>query len=127
MPIQQLFTVIVIITGILIAGEAIALLVGMHFLSPGNNPWISIKNDLLLGLDIVIGLALIYSMITGTRTASLSAFYILVGAALLTHGFREYEYLARLPNRFCVNQPLFILNNLKLIGSAISIGIALMI
>lgn len=32
----------------------------MHFLSEDDIPWISLKNDLLLVLDIVVGLGLVY-------------------------------------------------------------------
>ena len=42
-----------LVTGILIAGEALALLVGMHLLSGSGNTWVSAKNDRLIGLDII--------------------------------------------------------------------------
>lgn len=44
------------------------------------------------------------------------AFHFLVSLALLTHAYREWEYLARAANPFCANRPLFVVNNLKLIG-----------
>jgi hypothetical protein len=39
-----------------------------------------------------------------------------VGLALLTHDYREWEHLARAGNPFCANAPLFVVNNLKLVG-----------
>jgi hypothetical protein len=35
---------------------------------------------------------------------------------VLTHGYREWEYLARASNPFCANAPLFVASNLKLAG-----------
>ena len=34
-----------LLTGLVIAGEALALVVGMRVLSPGDNPWVSLKSD----------------------------------------------------------------------------------
>ena len=50
--------IVAIITGILVAGEAMALLVGMVVLSPHPNPWISPRNIFWFGLDIVCGASL---------------------------------------------------------------------
>ena len=71
---------VILLTGLVIAGEALALQVGMHFLSERNNPWISFKN------------------------------------ALLVHVYRDWEYLAHSANQFCLNLPLFVVNNVKLAG-----------
>ena len=46
--------IVAIITGVLVAGEALALLVGMVVLSPHPNPWISPWNIFWFGLDIVL-------------------------------------------------------------------------
>lgn len=103
-------------TGAVVVGEALALLVGMHFLSEGDNPWISVKNDLFLALDIVAGLGLVYLALAHRGAAWPHAFPILAGLALLTHGYREWEYLAHASQTFCFNAPLFLANNLKLAG-----------
>jgi hypothetical protein len=111
-----LFKIVTLMTGLAIAGEALALLVGMHFLSEGHNPWISFKNDLLLVLDIVAGLGLVYLALAHRGPGWSYALYSLAGLALLTHGYREWEYLAGGGNPFCANAPLFIVNTLKLVG-----------
>jgi hypothetical protein len=111
------FKITSLLTGLTMAGEALALLVGMHVMSAGDNPWISVKNDLFLTLDIVAGLGLLY-LVLAHRGVS-SAFYCLVGLAGLTHGYREWEYLVRASNLFCANAPLFVVNNLKLAGLSI--------
>ena len=112
------FKMTALLTGMVVAGEALALLVGMHLLSKGDNSWISAKNDLFLALDIVAGLGLVYLALAHRGSAWPYALYSLVGLALLTHGYREWEYLARAGNPFCANAPLFVLNNLKLVGLA---------
>jgi hypothetical protein len=104
------------LTGIVIAGEALALVLGMHVLSPGGNPWISLKNDLLLGLDIVVGAGLLIVAANRGSPPASGIFYVLVCTALVTHGYREGEVLARAGNAFCANAPLFAVNSLKLVG-----------
>jgi hypothetical protein len=110
------FKIVTLLTGMVIAGEALALLLGMHLLSEGGNPWISFKNDLSLVLDIVVGLGLVYLALAHRGAAWPYALYSLAGLALLTHGYREWEYLAGAGNAFCANTPLFVVNNLKLVG-----------
>ena len=110
------FKTATLLTGMVVAGEALALLVGMHFLSKGDDPWVSFKNDLFLTLDIATGLGLVYLALAHRGAACPYALYCLVGLALLTHGYREWEYLARASNPFCANGPLFAVNSLKLAG-----------
>ena len=110
------FKITTLLTGMVVAGEALALLVGMHFLSEGDNPWISWKNDLFLVLDVVAGLGLVYLALVHRGAAWPYALFILTGLTLLTHGYREWEYLAGAGNPFCANAPLFVVNNLKIAG-----------
>jgi hypothetical protein len=108
------FRIATSLTGLTMIGEALALLVGMHILSADDNPWISVKNDLFLALDIVAGLGLLY-LVLARRTVPY-ALYFLVGLGLLAHGYRVWEYWARARNPFYANAPLFVVNNLKLAG-----------
>ena len=55
---ERFLKIVAIITGVLVAGEALALLVGMVVLSPHPNPWISPRNIFWFGLDIVCGASL---------------------------------------------------------------------
>jgi hypothetical protein len=110
------FKITTLLTGLVLAGEALALLVGMHFLSESHNPWISLKNDLFLALDIVAGLGLVGLALAHRGSGWPYALYSLVGLALLTHGYREWEYLAGASNPFCANAPLLIVNTVKLVG-----------
>jgi hypothetical protein len=44
----------------MVAGEALALLVGVRILNKDGHSWISPKNDLFLAIDIVAGVGLGY-------------------------------------------------------------------
>ena len=110
------FKLLTLVTGAVVAGEALALLVGMHVLSRGDNAWMSIKNDLFLALDIVAGVGLVVVALAHRGAVWPYAFMFLAGLALLTHAYREWEYLAGASNPFCANAPLFVVNTLKLAG-----------
>jgi hypothetical protein len=110
------FNMITLVTGLFIAGEALALLVGMHFSSQSDKSWVSVKNNLFLALDILAGLGLVFLALVQRGAAWPYALYALAGLALLTHGYREWEYLAGTDNAFCATTPLFVVNNLKLVG-----------
>jgi hypothetical protein len=110
------FKVLTALTGIVIAGEALALAVGMHILSPADNRWISLKNDLFLGLDVIVGLGLVLVAAVSRRVVPSGILCVLVFSSVVARGYRELEYLIRTGNAFCANAPLFVLNNLKLIG-----------
>ncbi len=124
MPALHILKAISILTGIIIVGEALALLVGMHFLSPRGNPWISFKNDLLIGIDIAAGIGLVYVVVANTDFSA-GLFFILIGVSLLAHGYREWEYFSDVSAKFCINLPLFILNNIKLAGLLAGTAMAL--
>lgn len=108
-----------ILTSLLIGGEALALLIGMHFLSERPNLWISIKNDFLLLLDLVTALGLFLIVMMNKDVTASNAFYVFALVSLLSHAYRGWEYLACVPNKFCINVPLFIINDLKLLGLVI--------
>jgi hypothetical protein len=110
------FGVTALLTGVVTAGEALALLIGMRVLSQPGNPWISAKNDLLLALDILVGLGLIWLAWRGPSALGSALFWLVTAAGLLSHGFRDWEYLITAANRFLANGPLFVVNNLKLLG-----------
>ncbi|MCG8699344.1 MAG: hypothetical protein MI922_14915 [Bacteroidales bacterium] len=109
-----------IVTGGLIAGESLALLVGMNLLSSGPNPWNTNRNNIMLGLDIITGAGMIYLGLTSNNLHSSKLLYALTSVNIASHTFRSYEYFG--PggdSKFCFNLPLFIVNNLKLTGAAI--------
>jgi hypothetical protein len=101
-------------------GEALALFVGVRLLGQPDNPWPSTKNDLLLALDVFAGLGLGWIAWRAGDTAPGLWFWLLLLVALASHGFRDWEYLAKAENAFLFHAPLFVVNNLKLLGLFVS-------
>ena len=123
----QLLKVVGFITGSVIAGEALALLVGMFLLSPRPNSWITWRNILFLGLDIVCGVGMIVLMLIRRDFFGYIFLSALVLIAFSSHVYREWEYFASSTiHRFLINLPLFVLNNVKLVGIIAMAGIMLM-
>ena len=108
--------VVTILVGVIVAGEAAALAVGMHLIKKSESPWISLKNDLLLALDVVVGLSLILIACDNGNLIEPQWFSIFVTIGLLTHLYRIWEYLAGRETPFCANRSLFIFNNIKFIS-----------
>ncbi len=116
------FKIMTILTGAFISGEALALTAGVHLFGDPANLWITPTNNIMLIADVITGAGLIYVGITADSNFNSVMFWIFTGVAILTHGFREWEYIADIENKFCGNLPLFIMNNIKLAGlTAISI------
>jgi hypothetical protein len=117
------FRVSVGLVGLLMVGEAVALFVGMHLLSERSNPWIGWKNDCLLGIDLLTGGGLLCFAVMNGRINPFSLVYLLVTLALVAHGYRVWEHEANVPHKFCINLPLFVFNNIKLLGLLAITGI----
>ena len=113
---STLLRVSALLTGAVMAGEALALILGMHVLGSGSNPWVSLKNDVFLGLDLMAGLVIVVLAVGGRRLHASGWVYALVLISMVAHGYREWAYLARAGNAFCANAPLFAVNSVKLIG-----------
>lgn len=111
-----------VLVGLAIAGEGIALLVGMHLLSGRNKPWVSLRNDVLLACDLIAGSALVVVAAAGALPGP--AFWLVAAVALLAHAYREWEYVAGRANRFCINRPLLAMNTAKLAGLAAILALA---
>jgi hypothetical protein len=118
------FKILTILIGATISGEALALTMGVHLLGDASNPWITPSNNIMLIADMLTGAGLIYVGISADESYNSVLFWVFAGVALISHGFREWEYLAVIENKFCGNLPLFIVNNVKLAG-LIAISITL--
>ncbi len=115
---MSLFKIVAVSTGLVIAGEAAALLTGMYLFVRPASPWLTPKNNVLAVVDIITGTILIILAITGK---SPDLFYAIIVVALFTHAFRDWEYLASVEIPFVFNLPLFVVNNLKLAGVIVSV------
>ena len=119
--------VVTILVAMVVSGEAAALAVGIHIIKKSQSPWISLKNDLLLALDVVVGFVLILLAIDSENFPQPIWFPLFATLGLLTHIFRVWEYLAGRESPFCDNRPLFMLNNLKFVGLLVILVWGLMI
>ncbi len=102
--------------GAVTAGEALALLIGMNLTD--QSEWAKIKNNGLALVDLVTGVALVYFLFALGDLGGFVMFYVLLAVILVSHGYREWEYVTDQPVKFCANAPLFVMNSVKLVGSA---------
>lgn len=105
-----------LILGSVVTGEALALLVGMNLPSPRVSAWSTLKNNGLALVDVITGIVLIY-VFWRKNVLDRSIYLIVFTLILVLHGYRSWEYFYIPFNRFCVNRPLFIVNNVKLFTS----------
>jgi hypothetical protein len=103
-----------ILLSVLLVGEALALWVGMRSSNPGGQDWNWKKNSVFIYLDAVCGILLFLELVLKMPEI---IFWIVFSVVVLSHAFREYEYLSLRDQPFCINLPLFIVNNLKIILS----------
>jgi hypothetical protein len=103
-----------ILLGVLLAGEALALWVGMRSARQAGADWNWKKNSLFVYLDLTCGLVLLLGMALKLPEFF---FWLVFAAVVASHAYREYEYLSLRQQPFCSNLALFILNNLKLVLS----------
>ena len=118
---RTLLRIITGLTGAVIAIESLALFVGLRVLSPEQTPWTDPKNDTFVLLDVIVGGGLIYLALRCRQGPFPPVFFALVAVSLLAHGYREWEYLAGVDDRFAFNLPLFVFNNVRLVGLLASI------
>jgi hypothetical protein len=108
--------ILTIFVSLVVVGEAAALAIGMHIVKKSDNPWISLKNDLMLAFDVVVGSVLILFAHNSATFPQPVWFPLFIFLGLITHISRIWEYLAGRQSAFCFNRPLFIVNNLKFTG-----------
>ena len=116
MQINTTHIVLIVVTGLIVFGEGMALLVGVHILNKSNTPWASLKNDIFLATDIIAGLLLVYFAFKPENVFAPAIFWSATVGLLISHGYRDVEYFLDLDNKFCTNIPSMIFNNVKLLG-----------
>lgn len=105
-----------LVVGLAVAGEAVVLTVGMHFLSPRPNTWISVKNDLLLAIDAGVGVGLVGLALADAAGSQNGILGICLAVGITAHSYRAWQWFANTSGRFCINRPLVAVNALKLAG-----------
>ncbi len=106
--------ILLLLTGLLIFGEAAVLLIGAGLIIKPRPEWLSQKNFAFLADDLFFGIILM--LIAFDVLAAPWIFWVSVISTFLSHVWRDAEFVATFPNRFCDNTTLFLINNLKLMG-----------
>ena len=100
------------LTGAIIAIESLAMLVGARIVLVGQ-AWCTWANRVLAALDIAGAIWLVALALRGGwvgRSSSVIPALLL----LVTHAYREWEYLVGATSASYANLPLFVFNNLRL-------------
>jgi hypothetical protein len=102
------------ITGSLIGGEALAMTLGMTFLSDNQSDWLNVKNGAFLTLDLACGAGLIYLAFSSDELRESKWLYILSAVSFATHLYRYFEYRYINTNEFSFNPAIDSMNSIKL-------------
>ena len=78
--------------------------------------WLTLKNGLLLQVDIITGVGLILVALLVKGFLDSPIFYAVMVVAVVTHVFRDWEYVNGVQNMFLANPGLFVVNNVRLAG-----------
>jgi hypothetical protein len=118
--------VLAIALGLVVVNEVFALLIGMSIV--GNTSLLTIEHYAMLLIDIITGLCIIYIVFMNKLNFHQSVYYyIIILAIIVSHFWRDLETLLNVENEFLGNSPLFIVNNVKLIGFIITLVLSLFI
>jgi len=106
------------VVGLILVGETTTLSFSAMFSNQSAAAWTCVRNIGILITDMILGLCLLgFYFFTGwfSRTAlTILLFCCLVG--LLTHIYRDIQYVRSASACFCFNKSLFFVNNAKLAG-----------
>ena len=120
---RQLDGIATLCAGSLVAAESALLLFGMNV--PTISPWSTSRNVALAASDVALGSLLIYAAVAGRL---LSGAWVSDAAAcllMLTHAYRDVEFLAGWQEPFAESPALFVFNNLRLALLGLSLGLTL--
>ena len=105
------------VTGLLIFGEAVVLLISAKAFKKIPPEWLTVLNRFILLSDIAVGGVILNYVLQGT--AAYVGWFVALG--LLTHIYRAAEFYMKRKNLFCFNNPLFVVNMIKLLGLLVMI------
>ncbi|MBD3405326.1 MAG: hypothetical protein GF411_04205 [Candidatus Lokiarchaeota archaeon] len=114
--VEIVIDILIIILGLVVAGEAIALFLGSSLSGFERQTWQTIPNITFLVFDIITGVAIVFLTIAKKELTNyplvLSTFIVVI---IITHLLRDIEFLIDTVEKFIANTPLLVVNNLKLI------------
>lgn len=101
---------------LLVTGEALALIAGLLVFKKPSLKWASAANITLDLSDLLLG-GYLFSLYFGlTKSSSGLEILLAMMALIATHSFRASQTLRKVINPYCFNQPLSIVNWIKLTG-----------
>ena len=109
-----------IFLAVIVVVEAVALSGLTKLGIRSDEPWLSPENIFLLLSDYVLGILLIYLLVTGD---SQLATCFTLGSIGITHLFRCVQRVMDMPRPFCANTVMVLLNMGKLVMGSVLWGI----
>ena len=115
----ELFQTIGIAICLIIAGEALALLAGLFIFKKPTHEWANLVNIALVSSDLIMGGYLLQDYLGLIINHNELEVLLLIMALIATHSFRTSQTLRMARNPYCFNQPLGIVNWIKLAGVSV--------
>jgi hypothetical protein len=109
--------------GGLVAAESAVLLAGMNI--PSISSWSTPKNLLLASSDDFLGSLLLYFSLSGKASRDTWLSWAASALLLITHVYREAEFLTGVSEPFTKGVPLFVFNNLRIVLLGLSCALIL--
>lgn len=110
------------VTGLVLAGEAAMLVIGMARGDAAAMAWLS-ASYLQLGADIIFGVTLFVLAFRPWDSGYGWTLTVIAAVLVVTHGLRAFEYTSAGNDAFLFNAPLLWVNNAKLLGALAVFGL----
>jgi hypothetical protein len=112
-----------IAAGSMVAVESGLLLIGMNI--PKRSDWSTFANNSMAITDVLMGSALVYYGFSGEDYSKNAIYYGIASLLLISHIYRDADYLNGKEHAFCANKALFAFNNIRmgLVGSSLLLTI----
>jgi len=109
---RKIFLFILIVV---MAGETLALWLGMGLFINKPNSWLTVKNITMLILDGICSLLLLLTFIMKSGVVNQIILLIALTLTGISHAFRVVEFFTLFNNPFCINYPMLLVNVIKLL------------
>lgn len=103
------------LVGLVLFGEALALVIGVLWVKKGNSSWNTSRNRRYLISDLAAGLILMLHYFLEYQVWFMYVIGVFLVISIVSHFSRTIEYLFKIHHKFCANKALFHVNNLKLV------------
>lgn len=122
---ERMLKLLNLFLAIVLLGEALALLLGMFFLSSNGSEWLTTANITLLSLDLVTGVLVFTLAFKRDQKRIFLLLFFILATIVGSHIYRNIDFAINSSTAFAFNVTLLIVNNVKLIASLFSIGMVI--